>query len=201
MTDAAPLMLTPRQTAERLGVGLGTLRKHAASLEALTGAPLPRGEHLERLWPESLVSMLGEALDMVRRHEAASVGGALEALRHPAALGARAPQTPPSRRLLDGPEALRQLIRDEVRAAVHEAVQGHGPWWNCAPCWPRCRLCCLLRRMPTPCAWLCVRSWPDCGHSPRFDACARATTGRWKASGVEAGKRGVTARRGPFPAR
>ena len=128
MTDAAPLMLTPRQTAERLGVGLGTLRKHAASVEALTGAPLPRGEHLERLWPESLVSLLGEALDMVRRHEAASVGGALEALHHPVARGARAPTTPPLTPLLDGPEALRQLIRDEVRAAVHEEFRAmvHG---------------------------------------------------------------------------
>lgn len=35
---------------------------------------------MERLWPESVVELLGEALSMVRRHEAVSVEGALTAL-------------------------------------------------------------------------------------------------------------------------
>ncbi|GGM21871.1 hypothetical protein [Deinococcus aerophilus] len=113
MTNA-PLMLTPRQAAERLGIGLGTLRKHAATWEALAGEPLPRGEHLERLWPESVVTLLGEALVAVHCREAASVEGALGALYRPAA--------PLSIPPLDVSETLRQFIRDEVRAVIREEI-------------------------------------------------------------------------------
>ncbi|CAM3645316.1 hypothetical protein DESA109040_18555 [Deinococcus saxicola] len=84
MTDA-PLVLTPQQVAERLGVRLPTLRRHATTIEAITGEALPRGQHLERLWPESVVKLLGEALGMVHRHEAVSVEGALRALTSPPA--------------------------------------------------------------------------------------------------------------------
>ncbi|CAM4443846.1 hypothetical protein [Deinococcus marmoris] len=84
MTDA-PLVLTPQQVAERLGVRLPTLRRHATTIEAITGEALPRGQHLERLWPESVVKLLGEALGMVHRHEAVSVEGALRALTLPPA--------------------------------------------------------------------------------------------------------------------
>ena len=81
----APLVLTPQQVAERLGVRLPTLRRHATTIEAITGEALPRGQHLERLWPESVVKLLGEALGMVHRHEAVSVEGALRALTLPPA--------------------------------------------------------------------------------------------------------------------
>lgn len=111
---SAPLVLTPRQAAERLGVKLPTLRKHAATLEALTGEALPRGEHLERLWPEPLVTLLGEALAAVHRQEVGSVAEALGALYHPVA--------PPPVPLLDTPEGLRLLIREEVRAVVREEL-------------------------------------------------------------------------------
>lgn len=111
---SAPLVLTPRQAAERLGVKLPTLRKHAATLEALTGEALPRGEHLERLWPEPLVVLLGEALAAVHRQEAGSVAEALGALYHPVA--------PPPVPLLDTPEGLRLLIREEVRAVMREEL-------------------------------------------------------------------------------
>lgn len=84
MTDT-PLVLTPQQVAERLGVRLPTLRRHATTIEAITGEALPRGQHLERLWPESVVNLLGEALGRVRRHEAVSVEGALRALTLPPA--------------------------------------------------------------------------------------------------------------------
>lgn len=109
-----PLVLTPRQVAERLGMRLPTLRKHAAALEAVTGEPLPRGEHLERLWPEPLADLLGEALSMVHRQEARSVAEALGALYRPA--------TPPPAPLPDTAEGLRALIREEVRAVVREEV-------------------------------------------------------------------------------
>ncbi|CAM3756349.1 hypothetical protein [Deinococcus frigens] len=82
MTDA-PLVLTPQQVAERLGVRLPTLRRHATTIEAITGEALPRGQHLERLWPELVVKLLAEALGMVHRHEAVSVEGALRALTSP----------------------------------------------------------------------------------------------------------------------
>ncbi|CAM4436609.1 hypothetical protein [Deinococcus marmoris] len=84
MTDA-PLVLTPQQVSERVGVGLPTLRKHAVTLEALMGEPLPRGEHLERLWPEPVVDLLSRAMGMVHRREAASVEAALRVLHSPAA--------------------------------------------------------------------------------------------------------------------
>lgn len=110
----SPLVLTPRQAAERLGVRLPTLRKHAATWEALTGEPLPRGEHLERLWPEPVVELLGEALGRVHRQEAASVAEALGALYRPdMPLPAPLPETG---------EALRALIREEVRFVVREEV-------------------------------------------------------------------------------
>ena len=111
----APLVLTPRQAAERLGVGLATLRKHAATWEVITGEPLPRGEHLERLWPDTVVGLLGEALAAVHRQEAVSVEGALRALHPPAA--------PPPVPLPDAPEGLRLLIREEVRAVVREELR------------------------------------------------------------------------------
>ena len=108
MSDA-PLVLTPRQAAERLGVGLATLRKHAATWEVLTG------EHLERLWSEVVVGLLSEALAAVHRQEAVSVEGALRAL-HP-------PEAPLPVPLLDTPEGLRLLIREEVRAVVREELR------------------------------------------------------------------------------
>ncbi|WP_331826894.1 hypothetical protein [Deinococcus sp. YIM 134068] len=114
MTAATPLVLTPRQVAERLGVGLPTLRRHAATWEELTGEALPRGEHLERLWPESVVLTLSEALSMVHRQEAPSVVEALRALT--------LPQAPPLAPLPTSAEALRALIREEVRAALREEL-------------------------------------------------------------------------------
>lgn len=120
----SPLVLTPRQAAERLGVRLPTLRKHAATWEALTGEPLPRGEHLERLWPEPVVELLGEALGRVHRQEAASVAEALGALYLPA--------TPPPAPLPENGEALRALIREEVRLVVREEL-GQGLTLPAAP--------------------------------------------------------------------
>jgi UDP:flavonoid glycosyltransferase YjiC (YdhE family) len=107
----APLVLTPQQAAERLGVRLSTLRKHAATLEALMGEPLPRGEHLERLWPESMVDLLSQAMGMVHRHEAASVEGALRALYLPAA-----PPLPdvPGAGMLTSGEDLPELLREAL---------------------------------------------------------------------------------------
>lgn len=112
----SPLVLTPRQAAERLGVRLPTLRKHAATWEALTGEPLPRGEHLERLWPEPVVELLGEALGRVHCQEAPSVAEALGALY--------LPSTTPPAPLPETSDALRALIREEVRAVVKEEL-GH----------------------------------------------------------------------------
>lgn len=114
MTDDTPLVLTPQQVAERLGLRLPTLRRHAVTIEVVTGQPLPRGPHLERLWPESVIERLAEALGMVQRQEAASVEGALRALWSPAV-----PTPAPA---LDTPEALRLLIREEVRAVVREEL-------------------------------------------------------------------------------
>ncbi len=108
------LVLTPKQAAERLGIRLPTLRKHAATWEALSGESLPRGEHLERLWPEPVVTLLGEALSMVHRREATSVEGALQALYHPA--------TPPPATLPGLSEDLRALIREELRVVVREEL-------------------------------------------------------------------------------
>jgi len=113
--DSPPLMLTPRQVAEHLGVSLPTLRRHAATVEAVTGEALPRGEHLERLWPEHVVGLLREALGMVHRQEAGSVAEALGALTQPQA-------PPPATRAVTGDE-LRVLIREEVRAVVRDELR------------------------------------------------------------------------------
>ncbi len=113
MTSSSPV-LTPRQAAERLGVRPPTLRKHAATLEALHGEPLPRGEHLERQWPEPLVVLLGEALSMVHRQEMKSVEEALRALYLPI--------TPPPVPPADTLEELRALIREEVRAVIRDEL-------------------------------------------------------------------------------
>lgn len=110
-----PLVLTPRQAADRLGVGLPTLRRHAATWETLAGEELPRGEHLERLWPEPVVEMLGQALAAVHRREAPSVAEALGALY--------LPHTPSPVPLPDSGEALRVLIREEVRAVIREELR------------------------------------------------------------------------------
>lgn len=49
------------------------------------GESLPRGEHLERLWPEPVVELLSRALGLVHRREAASVEAALRMLHSPPA--------------------------------------------------------------------------------------------------------------------
>lgn len=108
----APLVLTPQQVSERVGVGLPTLRKHAVTLEALMGEPLPRGEHLERLWPESVVNLLSRAMSLVHRREAASVEAALRALHSPAA--PPLPDVPVLSGMLTSREDLAELLREAL---------------------------------------------------------------------------------------
>ncbi|MFK7604012.1 hypothetical protein ACI3L1_17575 [Deinococcus sp. SM5_A1] len=115
MTDA-PLVLTPQQVSERVGVGLPTLRKHAVTLEALMGEPLPRGEHLERLWPESVVDLLSSAVRMVHRREAASVEAALRVLHLPAA--PPLPNVPVLSGMLASREDLAELLREALAPAL-----------------------------------------------------------------------------------
>lgn len=112
----APLVLTPQQVSERVGVGLPTLRKHAVTLEALLGEPLPRGEHLERLWPESVVDLLSRAMSLVHRREAASVEAALRALHSPAA--PPLPDVPVLPGILASREDLTELLRETLAPAL-----------------------------------------------------------------------------------
>ncbi|AFZ66925.1 hypothetical protein [Deinococcus peraridilitoris] len=81
--DSPALVRTPRQVAELLGLSMPALRRHAATLEDVTGQVLPRGEHLERLWPEASVEALRTALACVHRQEFTSVGDALRAQLQP----------------------------------------------------------------------------------------------------------------------
>ena len=73
--DSTPLVHSPAQASKRLGVSASTLRRMAATYEALL-APLPRDDANGRVYTEEVLTTLGQA-QVLREGGAASLEAAL----------------------------------------------------------------------------------------------------------------------------